>query len=155
MNRFLATTLILIATAALIAARPPLPNGPPPPPSSGPNAPHPPGELLPPQAIAELLDLTDAQKVQLAALREALRTTVEPLHEQQRANREQVEAAIAAGNAQRIGELVLANKAIRAQLEAARATFATSFEALLTSEQRAKWAVYEEIRDLLRPDEHP
>ena len=147
MKRTLATILVLILASALVAAPPPQRPGAPP----APNAPHPPGELLPPEGVAELLDLTEAQKTQIQALHEALRATVQPLHEQQRAIHEQLEAAVAAGNAQRIGELVLAERALHTQIEAARTTFETSFAALLTPEQRAKWEVYQEIRELMRP----
>jgi Spy/CpxP family protein refolding chaperone len=145
MTRILISALILVLASPLAAA--------PPPQQANPQARD--GELLAPRALAELLDLTDAQKAQIAALRETLRNTAEPLHEQLRANREQLDAAIEAGNAQLIGELVLAGRALREQLQAARQSFGSSFEALLTPDQAAKWAVYEEIRELRRGGDGP
>lgn len=154
MKRTLIPVALLLIAGTLTAAQPQRRQGPPPPnaPQNGPQqqAHGPRHELLTPGELAEFLDLSDAQKQQIEALRETLRTTAEPIREQLRANHELLEAAVDANNAQRAGELLIANRALHAQLEAAHATFAAGFEALLTSEQRAKFAVLQELRELKR-----
>jgi len=96
--------------------------------------------------LAEVLDLNEQQQEQLKALRETLRTTVEPLREQKRDLREQIKAAVDAGNAQQAGELLISEKALREQFKAAHQSFETSFEKILTPEQKQKWDVYKEMR---------
>jgi len=109
-----------------------------------------PGEILPPPLLAEFLGLTEAQIAQIQPLRETMRATIEPLREQQKANHEQIRAAVEAGNAAQAGQLLVANHNLGQQIKAARDTFETAFEALLTSEQKAKWDVYQEIVELRR-----
>ena len=108
------------------------------------------GALLPPPAFAEFLGLSAAQTEQVRTLRETERATVQPLAAQVRANQQQIEDALAAGNSARAGELVLANYKLRAQIKAAHDSFRTAFEALLDAGQKAKFAVYEEIVELRR-----
>jgi Spy/CpxP family protein refolding chaperone len=154
MKRTLMPVALLLIAGTLTAAQPQRRQGPPP--QNGPEngeqqrAQGPRHELLTPGELAEFLDLTDAQKQQIEALRETMRTMIEPIREQMRANHEQLEAAVDANNAQRAGELLIANRALHAQVEAAHATFAAGFEALLTSEQKAKWAVLQELREIKR-----
>lgn len=105
-------------------------------------------ELLSPAALVDFLDLSEAQQEQLAALRESQHAAIQPLAEQMRAKREELQAAVEAGNAQQAGELLLAIEALRTQIEAARSGFDAQFEALLTAGQMAKWEIYKEIRDL-------
>lgn len=142
--------ITLIAVAAVAAPGPGRgPGGGP-----GPGAPQGqhqgPGEILPPPLLAEFLGLTEAQIAQIQPLRETLRATVEPLAEQLRANQEQLRAAVDAGNAAEAGQLLIANHGIGQQIRAAHDTFQAAFEALLTSEQKAKWDVYQEISELRR-----
>lgn len=139
MKRILVPIVLLLATTVLAA-----------PPQARPQQPEPRHELLSPSDIARLLDLSEGQKQQIAALAETLRATTEPLREQLRANQQQLEAAVAANDAQRAGELLIAARALRVQIDAARDAFEAGFEALLTSEQRVKWAVYREIVALRR-----
>ena len=106
------------------------------------------GEILPPGALAEFLDLTESQIASIDSLRETLQATIEPLRERQRANREAIQSALESGNAQAAGEAMLANYKIGQQIKAARDSFETSFESLLTASQKAKWDVYQEIVDL-------
>lgn len=113
----------------------------------GPQA-HGPAEILPPPLLAEFLGLTEAQIAQVQSLRDAQRAAVEPLREQQKANHEQIRAAVEAGNATEAGQLLIANHGLGDQIRAARETFETAFAALLTSEQKAKWDVYQEIVEL-------
>lgn len=142
--------LVLIVATAAIAAPPG--RGPMPGPQAGPGGPGRgpggPGFGLPPAAIAEFLGLSDAQITQVQSLRETLQSTIDPLRDQLRANHEQLEQALAAGNSARAGELAIANYNLRQQMKAAHDAFKTSFEALLTAEQKAKWAVYEELMQL-------
>ena len=135
--------LVLIIAAVAVAAPPARP-------AAGPGGPPPRGEagILSPEQLAEFLGLTDAQKDQARLLADTMRGTIAPLRDQLRTNREQVEAAVDAGNAQHAGELLIASKALRDQVKAARDTFKTSFEAMLTTEQKAKFAVYNEIVEL-------
>jgi Spy/CpxP family protein refolding chaperone len=142
MNRILTLAVILILAVGTIAA---------PPPGRGPAPQHAaPGDLLPPGALAEFLDLTEAQKTSIETLRAALQSSVEPLRDQQRTNQEQIESALAAGNAAEAGRLLLANYSIAQQIRTAHETFRSGFEALLTSEQKAKWSIYHEIIELRR-----
>ena len=94
------------------------------------------GELLPPQALNEFLDLTEAQIAAVQPLRETLRATLEPLRDQVREN----------------GEF---NPAVAQQIKAAHDAFKASFEALLTPEQKAKLAIYDEIKELRRGPRGP
>jgi Spy/CpxP family protein refolding chaperone len=154
MKRITMTILILAMAAVTAVASPPqggMGMGGPPPqngqgPGSGPRG----GGELAPAMLAQFLGLTEAQIAQVQALRETLRSTVEPLVETQKANREQLQAAVAAGDAAKAGALAVANYQIGQQIKAARDTFRTGFEALLTAEQKAKFAVYQELMELRR-----
>src|SRR5687767_11689568 len=155
MKRILITIVLLVAAVAALAA-PPRRGAAPGERGAGPRqGQRGPGEVLPPQLLAELLDLTDAQQTQLTALRETQRAAIEPLREQQQANREALEAAVEAGNAQRAGELLIANRGIATQIKAAHDAFKASFEAILTADQKAKFAVFEEIAELRRERRGP
>ncbi len=104
--------------------------------------------ILPPLAMAEFLSLSEQQSDQMKSLRETLQSTVEPLRDQLHANRDAMDAALAAGDSAKAGQLATANYAIRNQIKAAADSFQTSFAALLTPEQQAKWSVYQEIAQL-------
>lgn len=139
------TLVTFIAVTAMAAPRPE--RGPRP--GAGPQG-HGPAEILPPQLLADFLDLSAAQIAQAQSLRDTLRDTVEPLREQLKANRDQIRDAVEAGNAAQAGGLLVANHAIHQQIKAAHDTFSTSFAAVLSAEQKAKWAVYQEIVELRR-----
>ena len=150
MKRTLILILTLLTTLSAFAA-PPQRRGPGAPQNAqgGPGAPGGRGgEILPPGALAEFLDLTESQIASIDSFRETLQSTIEPLREQQRANREAIQSALESGNAQAAGEAMLANYKISQQIKAARDSFETSFESLLTASQKAKWDVYQEIVDL-------
>ena len=141
--------LILIMTVAIAAVAAPPRRG------AGPGAQRGPGggrAVLPPQAIADFLALSEAQSDQLKSLRESMKTTTEPLREQQRANREAMQAALEAGDTAKAGEIAMAGHKVRQQIKAAHDTFQTSFAALLTPEQKEKWDVYQQIVKLRRPE---
>jgi Spy/CpxP family protein refolding chaperone len=147
MKRTLIALLILTVATTAFAAPGRGPGGPGA--DRGPQGPGP-QSLLPPPAIAEFLGLTEAQVAQIQSLREQLEATVQPLAEQQRANQQAIEEALAAGNAARVGELMLANYNLRSQMKAAHDAFKAGFEGVLTAAQQAKWAVYNEIVELRR-----
>jgi Spy/CpxP family protein refolding chaperone len=105
---------------------------------------------LAPRAVADFLDLTEAQKSQVASLRQSQKAAIQPLREKLRANRAEVRDALEAGNADKAGELMLASYALRQQIRTAHESFKSSFEALLTAPQKAKWSVFQEIRELRR-----
>jgi len=144
MKRISITILIVTFIASAAIAAPRGRRGP------GPQQERARGEILPPQLMAEFLGLTEAQAAQVEPLRETLRATLEPLREQQRSNHDEIRAAIDAGNTAKAGELLAANHALRQQMKTAHDAFKTSFEAMLTAEQKAKWAVYSEIAELRR-----
>ncbi len=92
-----------------------------------------------PRRIAAILDLTEGQKSQIVALRDSRRAAIEPLRARLRANRAEIRQAVDAGNSARAGELLIASHELRRQIRAARENFRTSFAALLTPAQKAKW----------------
>lgn len=142
MKRILITILVLaLATAAVAAPNQNRRPAPPPPQQQG-------GELLPPEAVAEFLELSESQLQQIETLSETLRATVQPLFEQQRTAQEQLKAAIEAGNAQDAGTALLTIHNLGTQIKAAHDTFTAGFEGLLTPSQKAKWDVYKEIKQL-------
>jgi Spy/CpxP family protein refolding chaperone len=104
--------------------------------------------LLPPGGLAEYLSLSDAQVTQARALRETVKSTIAPLRDQMRANREAMQTALAAGDTAKAGELALAARNIGQQMKDAQQSFETSFAAMLTPEQKAKWDAYQQILEL-------
>lgn len=100
--------------------------------------------------LAELLDLTEAQRAQIDALRASMRATTQPLHEQLQANREEMRAAVEAGDAAKAGALAVAAHQIAQQLKGARDAFLAGVEGVLTPEQKVKFAVYQELMELRR-----
>jgi Spy/CpxP family protein refolding chaperone len=105
-------------------------------------------EILSPAALVEFLGLTEAQQEQITTLRESMHGTISPLAEEMKAKREELREAVTAGSAQQAGDILLAIEALRAQIDAARESFETQFEAVLTAEQKAKWDILQEIREL-------
>ena len=150
MKRITIALLILTMAGVTAIAAPRPAGGPGGPPPQGAQGPGPRGGELAPAILAEFLGLTDAQIAQVQALRETMRATVEPLHETQKANHEQIKAAVEAGDAAKAGALMVANYRVAQQIKAARDAFRTGFEALLTTGQKAKFAVYQELVVLRR-----
>lgn len=105
---------------------------------------------MPPGVLAEFLNLTDAQKTQVDSLRETMRAATEPLHEQLKANHEQMRAAVEAGDAAKAGALAVAGHQLAEQIKAARDTFRTAVDGILTADQKAKFAVFQELTELRR-----
>lgn len=153
----IALITLLITIAAVAQPRPRGAAGPGPGPGGpeGMRGPGGPRGILPPQALAEFLDLSDAQKEQAKALRTTLEEAVKPLREQTRANHEAIRAAVEAGNATAAGEKLIANDRLREQIKAEHDKFVTAFEAILNAAQKAKFEVFQEIQELRRPRQRP
>jgi len=132
----LLTFSLLLITLGAAAAGPPRP-------------PHPAG---PPndRALAEYVGLSASQKEAWAAIRSETRTTVESLHEQERALHERLRAAVDGGDASAAGALMLQMKAVRTQLETARESADAKFAALLTTEQKVKFEAFQAAVEFLR-----
>src|SRR6185436_1453115 len=139
MIRILITSLTLMLTVAAVAAPPGRPDRE----QRGARGQR--GERL-----ARVHDLSESQRASIEALRETLKATMEPLVEQRRANREALKAALDAGDTAKAGELAMANHNLRSQFKAAHESFETSFAALLTAEQKAKWEMAREMRQSRR-----
>jgi len=162
MKRTLTTLFTLtIAIAAFAQPRPGRNAGAPgaggPPPGGGmrrPGGPGPGRGVLPPAALAKFLSLSDAQQTQAQALHETLEATVKPLFEEQRANHEAVKAAIDAGDTTAAAKAMVEVDRVRDQIKAAHDAFKASFTAILTADQKAKFAVLDEI-ETLRRDARP
>jgi protein CpxP len=92
------------------------------------------------------LNLTEAQREQLEAMREQQREAMRPVMEQQRELRKQVREALESGSrdAAKIGQLEIQAFELRQQMRAAREKQHEAFLAVLTPEQKAQW---EKMRD--------
>ncbi len=139
-------TLLLLAAAPLLAQGPPPPGGP-----GGPGGQSGPG--VPKEAVATFLKLTDAQKSAADELMASMKGTLDGLDAEIKANREAVDAAIAATqpDATAIGTLVIAGRALAAKGKAALDGLDASFTALLTDEQKSRFAIFKEVLEALRP----
>jgi hypothetical protein len=62
-----------------------------------------------------------------------------------------VRTAIEAGNTTAAAEAMVANEKLRDRMKAEHDKFKASFEALLTADQKSKFAIFREIQDLRRP----
>jgi Spy/CpxP family protein refolding chaperone len=161
MKRTLIALLTLIIATAAFAQRGPRgngderrPGGPPPDGMRRPDGPRG-GGILPPDAMAKFLGLSDAQKTQAQTLHETLVATVRPLFEQERANREAVKAAVDAGDSAAAGKAMVEVDKVHDQIKAAHESFKASFTAILTADQKAKFAVLDEIETLRREARRP
>jgi Spy/CpxP family protein refolding chaperone len=102
--------------------------------------------------LAQDLGLSEEQQAQWRAAHEAHRAAIEPLLEQLEANHEAVEAAIETGDPTTVGEAVLAGRAVRSELEAARDTLEETVLEILDDEQEA---LYQEHRHMRRRFDAP
>lgn len=96
----------------------------------------------PKEVVARFLALTVDQVTQWETLLTALETTVKPLALQIVANDAQLATLLKlpTPDPAAIGNLILANRALREQIRGAHETYVTAFEALLTQEQKDKLA---------------
>lgn len=130
------TWMGVLAVAALCAAPASAQQGPPP--GRG-------GNGLPgchdPRAIARFLHLSADQVTQTKALRQELKTAVDPLREELDGIHEQVGDLLDGDNpdACTVGGLVVQGDGLRDQIETLHDGFEADFRALLTPEQQTKW----------------
>lgn len=136
----LSLILVLIITTAAIAQpgrRPAAPMGP-----GGPGG----GE-----ALAEFLQLSDAQKDAWKAAREEARETNKPLFEERRALQEQLHAALDGGSdAVAIGNLMLKIRATDEKIKAAHEALDAKLASALTAEQKVKFEAFQAAMKMLR-----
>jgi Spy/CpxP family protein refolding chaperone len=110
------------------------------------NGPTPADILHNPRLLARYLKLTPEQVTQTTAFAKTLADTLRPLHEQEKALRDQLAAELAKTNpdACTVGGFVVQIKGIAGQQAAALRTFDTAFSAILTPEQLAKYNALKE-----------
>ena len=130
--------VILIAGNAL-AQQHPAPGGP------GPGGPGPNNSPL-----AEYLALTTEQKAAWETIQSDFRASVETLHTQERTLAEQLQTALEGSDANAIGTLMLQLRAIHEQIGAAKAAADAKFAALLTAEQKVKFAAFQAAVEFLQ-----
>jgi Spy/CpxP family protein refolding chaperone len=150
---------ITLAASLTLAQVPGRAGGPPPVPgvNAGQGGPGlPPGDQAVP-VLTQLLELTEAQQASWQTIREQTKATADPLAEQARTLKDEVKALLDAGSADAatVGTKVIAAAAVDAQIKTALDAGKTAFKALLTSDQLAKLAVFEEIQELTKPQGPP
>ena len=96
--------------------------------------------------MARYLDLNEDQRQQLEGFAQEMRTSVEPLMQQQRELREQRQGALEAQDPCALGEAELASHALRTQTKGARDAFKANLESILTAEQKQKLEMMEAAR---------
>jgi Spy/CpxP family protein refolding chaperone len=96
------------------------------------------------QLMAGYLGLTDAQKTQLQEIRQNARAQAQPIQEQLRQNRQELQAATKAG--QPVDAIAAQQGKLLGDLIAIRARTQQQFRALLTPEQQAKLDQFENRR---------
>ena len=94
--------------------------------------------------LLQSLDLTAAQKQQAKTIAQNTRQQVQPVAQQLKQDRESLEAAIKAGDSAQIQQLSAAMGTLRGQVLALRSTGRSQFYALLTPDQKAKAAAFEQ-----------
>ncbi len=87
---------------------------------------------------ARQLGLTDTQKSQMKTIRQQARTSVEPVAEKLRQNRQTLQAAVKAGDVSQIQALSKTQGELRGQALAIRQQARSQIYAGLTNEQRQK-----------------
>ena len=86
------------------------------------------------------LNLTDAQKEQAKAIRQATREQAKPLADQLKTQRQALQAAVQAGDTTKIQQVALEVGNLQGHVLAVRAAGQAKFLAILTPEQKAKMA---------------
>jgi protein CpxP len=94
------------------------------------------------------LNLTEAQREQLKAMREEQHQAMRPVMEQQRELRKQIREALESGSrdATKIGQLEIQAFQLRQQMKAAHEKQQAAFLGILTPEQKAQWEKMREER---------
>lgn len=88
--------------------------------------------------IANYLQLTDAQKTQAKAIFQAANEAGQPIREQLKPMRQQLQAAITSGNSAQIDQITAGMAPLKSQLAANRAKAFSKFYAILTPDQQTK-----------------
>ncbi len=96
--------------------------------------------------ITRYLDLSQDQRQQLEGFAQEMRTSVEPLRQQQRELREQRRGALEAQDPCALGEAELASHALRTQGKVVRDAFNANLESILTDDQKQKLEMMEAAR---------
>lgn len=102
--------------------------------------------------MAETLNLTEAQQSSARKLRDDLRAKAEPLFEQARTQRDELEALLdsAHPDALEVGNKAIAMHATHLQIKALHGEFETKFSALLNGDQLAKFQKMQAMREEFR-----
>jgi Spy/CpxP family protein refolding chaperone len=105
------------------------------------------------ERVATILDLTEAQMAQWNAIQTATHEAMAPLAAQRQANRAAFRAAMSAENPDptKLGELMLANRALGERMRTLREQSRARFEGILTPEQKAKHEELKSLRDRRGP----
>src|SRR3954454_11552946 len=111
----------------------------------------------PPRELAQFLGLTSDQQTQIDALHQSMRTTIEPLFEQRRAEDEKLHSMIEspAPDATAIGKQVLAVHAIDEQIKSAHDAMDQKIETLLNADQKLKFEAFIAARRMQGPPPPP
>lgn len=104
-----------------------------------------------PERIARILDLSEAQVEQTRGLLDELAARVQPIHEESRQLRQELEDLLAgdAPDPAAVGTRLIRIHALQDVARAARADFEAAFTALLTPEQHERWDLLKDIRAFL------
>jgi Spy/CpxP family protein refolding chaperone len=94
--------------------------------------------------LIQAVDLTKAQKHQAKTIRQATRQQAQPLAQQLKQNRQSLTAAIQAGDTAQIQQLSATVGTLTGQVLAVRSAGKAQFYALLTPDQKAKAAAFEQ-----------
>ena len=107
--------------------------------------------------LTRLLALTEKQQSTWKQIRAQTEKTIDPLATQLRGIHESIRTKLESGNADpaEVGQLMIDAHSIEAQIRTAVDAGREAFEAILTEDQRAKLAVFEEIMELMRPAPGP
>lgn len=139
--------VILMTTSAFAQGRPPGGPGP------GPGGPGPNNSPL-----ADYLALTTEQKTAWESIQTEFRAAAETLHSQERTLAEQLRVALDGTDATTIGTLMLQIRAIHGQIGTAKQAADAKFAALLTADQKVKFAAFQAAVEFLShrgPDAGP
>ncbi len=102
--------------------------------------------------MAEFLGLTEAQKADAKAIRQAARDQSRPIRQQLRANRQALGAAVQAGDTVQIDTLAAEHGQLQGQLVAIGAKTRVEFFNVLTPEQQQKWTSFQEKQKARREE---
>ncbi|MEW6366157.1 MAG: Spy/CpxP family protein refolding chaperone [Acidobacteriota bacterium] len=105
------------------------------------------------ELLTRVLSLTEKQQSAWKQIRTQTEKTIDPLATQLRGIHESIRTKLESGNAEPadVGQLMIDAHSIEAQIRSATDAGKESFAAILTEDQRAKLALFEEIMELMRP----